>query len=177
MFWIACIQPAPLQQTKPAPASSVHKQTAAQESAHWAWSNATSKSSVLTCSVPHPYRQWHIHVWLPLPLLHTPCVCFERPVVATAGRASALEHLLLHCLCFVTSSAWYCVSQLQALAETALAFLQSPRVAPADCGWGATCLILAPQKWANLLLQTVHDWIWLLLFVKPFCCGCSLKNY
>lgn len=44
-----------VQQTKSAPASSVHKQTAAQGSVHWVWSKSTSKPLVLASCVPHPY--------------------------------------------------------------------------------------------------------------------------
>lgn len=75
-----------VQQTKPAPAASVHKQTAAQGSVHWAWSKPTSKLLVLACSGTTSL-QWHTYLWLSLP--HTPWVCFERPVLVTADRESS----------------------------------------------------------------------------------------
>lgn len=49
--------------------------------------------------------QWHIYVWLSLPLLHTPCVCFERPLLATAGRepsGASAPSLSLLCYIFCT---------------------------------------------------------------------------
>lgn len=107
MFWIACIQPTPHAADQTC-SCFLCPQTSAQGSIHWAWSNTSCKSSVLACSVSHPHRQWHIHTWLSLPLLHTLCGCFEGPILVTVGRAfwsicsftvSVLLHLLHGTVC------------------------------------------------------------------------------
>lgn len=89
-----------VQQTKPAPASSVHKQTAAQGSVHWAWSKTTSKPLVLACSVSHPYSNTSTcdcHC-----LSCTPHVCFERAVLVTSDReSSGASAPSLSLLCYI----------------------------------------------------------------------------
>lgn len=152
-----------MQQTKPAPASSVHKQTAAQGPVHQAWSKTTSKSLVLACSVSHPHRQWHIHIWLSLPLLHTPCVCFERTILVTAGRESfgasaPLQSLLCYIFCMVL-----CVSA----PSTHRDCTGIPPKPTGGTSWlwlESNLLNIGTSEVANLLLQTAYDWIWLFLF-------------
>lgn len=119
--------------------------------------------------------QWHIYVWLSLPLLHTPCVCFKRPSLATAGREpsgasapslSALLYLLRGTVC--------------------LSWKHSHRP-----HWHSS-----KAHWWHQLTEAGEQlaWYWHLIskqtyffrlpmsefgyscFVKPFCCGCSLKD-
>lgn len=111
VFWFACIQPAPHAANQTCSCCLCPQTNCCTRvcSLGLVKSHQQVLSVGLLCTTS---LQWHIYTWLSLPLLHTLCVWFERPVLA--GRVfwsicsftvSALLHLLHGTVC-LSSKHW-----------------------------------------------------------------------